>query len=375
MNNNIFSPSFKFEKKTKALNIALWGFVGLISMFSVGLLIFAFHLMLCSILNIESTFISDNFLFEAFVIIFFSLMFGLGLYKFQNSLLHSYKFENNKIIKGRIINTSKIKDDNLILDTIATNYMVKNINNSKAVVSSNAAINIYNIAKLIELNTNQEFVNKFFDTSIYKKKTYNNPQLLKETKYSLIYICDNNKKLVIPKLYENMDIKVNGGNESSLLSRILVRSLIVFLIFFLFSMIDLFIGIHNNPKYMSNINNTCETIQANLNNYGYSITKNCNFEKVISNSKTSTIKYDIDKKGNITNVSLELYYDFSSYNDNELRYIISTMNTDFSNNQINNFINQVRACINGECTYGKIELGKNILRIGTSNSFINIHNY
>ena len=105
------------------------------------------------------------------------------------------------------------------------------------------------------------------------------------------------------------------------------------------------------------------------------MTRDCNFEKEVSDYRTSTIKYNIDKKGNITDVNLELYYDFSSYSDSELKYIISTLNADFSDYEINNFIEQVNACINGNCSYGKIESGKDILRIGSSDGFVNIHNY
>lgn len=372
MNNNIFSPSFKFERKTKALNISLWGFVGLISMFSTFLLAIYPYLFLNYFFDIVSTFISDNLtVIMVIPTMIFALIFGIGFYNFFNTLLYSYKFEDNKIIKGKIISPEKVKDTDLAFDTIITTYMAKNITNPNVVAAGNAAKNINSIINLIKLNTNQEFVDKFFDTDIYKKKTYNNPRLLKETKYSLVYICEDNKKLVIPKLYEGMNITKTNGNESSLLSRVLVRSLIVLCIFILFLMIDLFIGIGNNDEYKSNINDTCEIIQTNLNSYGYSITRNCNFKKVVSSSRTSTIEYRIDKNGTITNVNLELYYDTSSYSDNELRYIISTLNTDFSNNEINNFIEQVNSCVNGNCSYGKLKS----LRIGTSGGFINIHNY
>ena len=288
MNNNIFSPSFKFERKTKALNISLWGFVGLISMFSTFLFAIVPYLFLSYFFDIASAFILDNLaVIMGISTMIFALIFGIGLYKFLNTLLCSYKFEDNKIIKGKIISPDKVNGIDLAFDTIMTTYMAKNITNSKAVVAGNAAINMNSIINLIKLNTNQEFVDKFFDTDIYKKKIYNNPRLLKETKYSLVYICEGNKKLVIPKLYEGMNITINNGSESSLLSRILVRSLIVLCIFFLFTMIDLFIGIGNNDEYKSNINDTCEVIQTNLNSYGYSkpysyketITKNCEFEK------------------------------------------------------------------------------------------------
>lgn len=375
MNNKFFSPSFKLERKTRALNPALWGFVGLISLFSVGGFVWIFHLMICSILDVESTFISDSFLFEGFIIIVFALMAGIGLYKFINYLLHSYKFEDNKIIKGRIIKPKKIKGIDLALDTALTTNMIKNITNSKKVYYGNTVMNINNILTLIKLNTNQQFVNEFFDTDIYKKKIYNNPQLLKETKYTLIYICEGNKKLVIPKIYEGMNIKIDSNRESPLISRIFKKSLIVFSIFFLFSMLDLFIGINNNSKYISNINNTCKTIQTNLNNYGYSMTRDCNFEKKVSDYRYSIIKYNIDKQGNIVDVDLDLFYDLSSYSDSELKYIISTLNTTFSEYEINHFIEQVNSCINGNCSYGKIEYNNDALTIGSSNGLVNIYNY
>lgn len=376
MNKNVFAPSLKFERKTKALNGSLWGFVGLISMFTVEFFVIIFHLMLCNILNVESTFISDNSeLIGTIPVVIFGIIFGVGLYKFLNMLLYSYKIEDDKIIKGRIISSKRVKGADLAFDTAMTAYMAKNIGNSNKVAAGNTAINLNNIIDLIGLNTDEEFVNHFFDTDIYRKKIYNNPRLLKEKKYSLVYICDDNKKLVIPKLYEGINIKIRSSNEKSLTSRILLRSLIVFGVCFLFSMIDLFVGIHNNFEYVSNINNTCSNIKANLNDYGYHLTRNCNFEKIISDNRTSSIEYRIDKKGNITNVDIELYYDKKTYSDNELKYIISSLNTDFSDYEINNFIAQVNSCVNGSCSYDKITNGKNTLRIGSSDGFINIHNY
>lgn len=372
MNKNIFFPSFKFEKKTKAFNKSIWGFVGLISLFSVGGACTIIHLMLCSIFDIESTFISDNLVcFVGLIVIFFALMFGIGIYNFFNSLLHSYKIEDKKIIKGRIISDADIQNNNLIFDAAVTTHMVSNITNSNAVVAGNAAKNVSNILSLINLNTNPEFVYNNFDSNVYKKKIYNNPQLLKETKYSLVYVCEGNKKLVIPKLYEGMNIK-RINNESSLMARILIRSLIVFGIFLTFSIIDLSIGINNNPKYISNINNTCEAIQINLSNYGYSKEIDCYFKKRVSSDKTSTIAYNIDKYGNITNVSIDLYYNSYSYSEDELKYIISTLNKDYSNNKINSFIERVNSCVNGNCSFDIMSSQENILRIDLSSGFINL---
>ena len=253
-NKNIFIPSFEFERKTKGFNKMLWGFIGLISMFTVGLFVFVFHEMVCSILNITSTFISENFWITILLILLFALIFGIGLYNFINSLLYSYKIEDNKIIKGKIMNVDKVKEIDLTLDTLITTYMIKNIDNPANITHANALFNSIKIFNLIELNTKIDFVNQYFDTNLYKKKVYTNPKLLKETKCNLIYVCDGNKKLKIPKIYDGMNVKLTYNKPSSLISRILIRSLIVFLVFSFISICDLGIGYYNNDKNINAIN-------------------------------------------------------------------------------------------------------------------------
>ena len=102
-NPNIFVPSFEFEKKTKGFNRMLWAFVALISMFSVGVFVFCFQAMFCALFNIISTFISDHFIIVVPLFVFLcGLILFLEGYKFVNSLLHSYKFEDSNLIKGKI---------------------------------------------------------------------------------------------------------------------------------------------------------------------------------------------------------------------------------------------------------------------------------
>lgn len=62
MNNyKVLIPSFEVEKRTGALTVGTWGFVGIISMFTVGVGVFCSHLMLKdTIFDITSTFLSDH---------------------------------------------------------------------------------------------------------------------------------------------------------------------------------------------------------------------------------------------------------------------------------------------------------------------------
>ena len=180
---NIFFPSFKIERKTKAFNKYIWWFVALISMFSVSLVLLCmFHTFLCWFLNIVSSFIHDNFIFVTFIPVILYILLSYQFLKFLSSLMTSYKFEDDQIIKGKIQKSNKIKGTDLIIDTILVTNMLKNVSNSSKVVASNTASNMNNILNLIRLNTKKEFVQKYFDTELYKKEVYKNPKLIKENK-------------------------------------------------------------------------------------------------------------------------------------------------------------------------------------------------
>lgn len=376
-NQNILVPSFEFEKKTKGFNKTLWGIVGLISMFTVGLFVFVLHEIIRYFLNITSTFIFDNsIVLLPTLILIFAIIFGIGGYGFINSLLNSYKFVNGKIIKGRILDADRVKEFDLTLDSLITTYMIKNIDNPTNVMYANTLKNSFKIINLIKLNTDKEFVYKYFDTPLYKKKEYINPKFLRETKYSLIYIYDNNKKLKIPKIYDGMNIKLIPNKQSSLISRILIRSLIVFLIFSALSLCDLTIGYRNNNKYINLINNTYKNIEYHLKSYGYTskkINEKCYIFEKYSNNRNSNLKYIFDKNGNIIDVQFDIYFSSSS-NTDELNFVIKSMNDNFSDNEIENFISNVDSCIKGTCSYTKLVSDNSTIRIGTSNGLIQVHN-
>lgn len=380
-NNEILYPSFKFERKTKAFNKYILGFVALISMFTVTILVLAmFHTFMCNYLNLVSTFIQDNFIIFGLLpaIIFIVLSYKIG--QWLLALMCSYKFEDGKIIKGKIQKANKVKGLDLTIDATLLTNMIKNIDNSSIVVASNAASNLNNIIKLISLNTNPEFVKQYFDTDLYKKKVYDNPKLVKTTKYSLIYTCDNKKKLVIPKIYEGI-CDVENKKESSFIGRILKKSAIVFVIALIIAIFDLSIGYSKNNEYISNISNVQMSIEKSLKDYGYTLNKVNEklfiFTKDIGNGeKTSEVKYYFGKNGNITKADVQLYYNSNSKNvENELLYIISTLNDNFNNNNINDFIDLVQENMNGHYKYGKLKSENYTLTLSRSSGYVDIHSY
>ena len=376
---NIFFPSFKFERKTKAFNKYIWWFVALISMFSVSLVLLCmFHTFLCWFLNIVSSFIHDNFIFVTFIPVILYILLSYQFLKFLSSLMTSYKFEDDQIIKGKIQKSNKIKGTDLIIDTILVTNMLKNVSNSSKVVASNTASNMNNILNLIRLNTKKEFVQKYFDTELYKKEVYKNPKLIKENKYSLIYTCDNKKKLVIPKIYDGI-CDVDNKKETSFLFRIAIRSVIVFVIVLFILIADLVIGYSNNTQNITTISNEVHILQENLTSYGYTCEKvnekMYTFSKIVG-EKTSKISYYLDKNGNIDDVNIQLYYNSNYPNiEKELIYIISTINDEFNSSDVSEFVSLVHQNIQGNLEYGSLR-GRNYkLTLGTSQGYIDIHSY
>ena len=376
---NIFFPSFKIERKTKAFNKYIWWFVALISMFSVSLVLLCmFHTFLCWFLNIVSSFIHDNFIFVTFIPVILYILLSYQFLKFLSSLMTSYKFEDDQITKGIIQKSNKVKGTDLIIDTALVTNMLKNVSNSSSVVASNTALNMNKIITLIRLNTKKEFVQKYFDTELYKKEVYKNPKLIKENKYSLIYTCDNKKKLVIPKIYDGI-CDVDNEKETSFLFRIAIRSVIVFVIALFISIADLVIGYSNNTQNITTISNEVHILQENLTSYGYTCEKvnekMYTFSKSVG-EKTSKISYYLDKNGNIDDVNIQLYYNSNYPNiEKELIYIISTINDEFNSSDISEFVSLVHQNIQGNLEYGSLR-GRNYkLTLGTSQGYIDIHSY
>ena len=202
----VLIPSFTTEKKTKALYPGVWGFVGLVSMFTVGIGVFTTHLMFVAVLEIASTFISDNsVIIIPGVILLFGVLFGIGLFCFLSNLQTAYVIQPDKIIKGKITDKAvKIDGKSLGMQAASTAYMAANLGNGSKVSGANAVKNMFGIVEMICLNMEQGFAQEFFFTEGYKRKEYHNPRLIKENKYFYTYLCDN-KKLKIRKIYTGMD--------------------------------------------------------------------------------------------------------------------------------------------------------------------------
>lgn len=376
----VLIPSFAVEKRTKALNAGVWGFVGVISMFTVFFAFFAPHLMLVSVLGIASTFISDNMIIMGMCpIIAFAFIFGIGLFIFLSGLQTAYVIQPDKIIKGKITNKAyRNNAKSLALQTALTAYMAANVLSGSKVSGANGIKNLHGILDLISLNMEDAFAQQFFFTEQYKRKEYLNPQLIKETKHYYTYLCSG-QKLKIRKIYTGMDNDVQNAKEVSILKRVVVRALLVIVIFSAISISDIAVGLANNNNYINNIMQSHAEIETALADLGYKSDKVNNkcywFEKIVSSERTSYIKYFFDLDGSVERVEFEIYFDQSSDKiEQEIEYIFTSLNDGITKQQIEKFVQDIETTIQGNYVYNKLQTDNYSIVLGTSGGHVHIHN-
>lgn len=382
MNNDykVLIPNFAVEKRTKALNIGVWGIVGVISMFTVGIVVFMSHMMLAFTLRIISTFALDHMMIAGgYPVIAFSLIFGIGLVISLSSLQTAYVIQPDKIIKGEITNqANRNSAKSLAVETALTAYMAANVlNGSKATGAKNIK-NLFGILERISLNMEDGFAQQFFFTELYKRKEYYNPQLIKETKHFYIYLCDN-QKLKIRKIYTSMDKNVQNAKKVSILKRVVVRALLVIVIFSTISIADIAIGLANNKKYINNIKQNHAEIETELADFGYKSDKvndkYYRFEKTVSSQRISYIKYFFDLDGSIERVEFEIYFDKSSDRiEQEIEYIFTSLNDGITEQQIEKFAQDTQSTVQGNYIYNKLQTNNYLIVLGTSDGHAHIHN-
>lgn len=381
MNNyKVLIPSFEVEKRTGALTVGVWGFVGLISMFTAGIGVFCFHLMLKDgILNITSTFISDyGEIIAPSVMLFFAAVAIAGALIFLSSLMTAYVILPDKIIKGRITDKADCVDaESLKVQAAVTGYMIENISDASKVSGANGIGNLYLVWRRIAFNMKEGNAQQFFFTDLYKRKEYCSPQLIRENKHFCIYRCGN-KRLKIRKLYTDMDKDVKNAKGVSILKRTAVRALLVFAVCFALSAADMAVGLAHNDSYNSRIENTCEEVAADLGEFGY-VSKKINnkcyfFEKDVA-ERTSRVQYYFGLDGSAEQIEFEIYFDESSETmEQEIEYLFTSLNDGITEQQMEAFIQDTQSTIQGDYVYNKLATDHNTIILGTSGGYAHIHN-
>ena len=237
--NHVMIPSFALERQTKGLNRELWGFVGAVSMLTVGVGVLILNLMIRAIIP-DPPDVPDwlDMAGVLTVIIGFALMFGIGLFCFIQKLMTAYIFEEGQIVRGKIVSKGSISISDLTAQVASGAGMLAGMT---GLAGSNTTVLAYDLGQmhsilsLIRANMAPGFADAFFGTELYRKKVYRNPRLLKHGKYTDTFLCDNNKKLRINRIYTGMAPMIPGQRGLSIAARVALRSLLVLLICLLLS--------------------------------------------------------------------------------------------------------------------------------------------
>ncbi len=359
-NHTVCMPSFEFERRNGALNKYMIPFVALISMISVSVLIGA------CIVAFFSSFFELPFLHISGYIFIPVLTFVLStglLIKFFLNLMVSYRFENGRIIRGKVATSVDYEGLKSQIPEIAATI----------VMGSRMGW----IIKLIRMNMTPGFAQSYFDTEVYDRKEFYNPRLIKETKHEMIFECDNCKKLRIPKIYAGM-CPMEGRMRLSFGSRIIATSVAVFIISLIIAITDLMISKYMTvTEYAPDIENTWQELEDEIDEYDYNLDHTganiAVFSKKVGD-RTSEITYRFDKNGNIVDVDVQMYFELGTSDfEDEIRGVIATMDAGFDKNDLDDFIEAVARSIEGEMTYDKLKSDKYTLTIGLSGEYIDIH--
>lgn len=378
MKNGYYYPNFSFEKKTRAFNPYLGCPVLMISLFTVGVIGSALHRLIAYLADLKSTVIMEygTFAIPLVILVFVVIMITKGV-SWVLSLLTSYKFEGDKLIRGRNVYSGPVETVDMVVQTVNMGMMISNLKNLTMVNLGNSISNYIELFRRIRLNCNYEYVQKCFDTDYYKKKEFTNPRLVKETKYFLVYGTDT-KKIKIPKIYPGLCVDPNVMPKK-LSGRIAVRAIIIFLIAMTLSFADLCAASFMNSTYKGNVAGTLKQISEVFSEYGYTPHEFLDNAFVRNEGeRKSEVKYTIYKDGQIREVDVEVYLLGHSKNKgDEIRYIIGTINHEFDEVEVSGFLEALNLSLDGEFTYYKLIStdGKYTLIISLSGGYVHVHTY
>lgn len=372
-------PSFETERKSGAFNRQIWSFVALVSVITVGgILPVLFVLVKDGILGWTGSFIGGHLPFFILVPAAAALLLAIPGRGWINSLLYSYRIEPGRIVRGRIREAEYLNGMEILMDqALSAGGLGSLLHRGEA----GAYLQIRGIRKNLKrarANMAPGFAEKYFDTEAYEKTVYENPRLAEEKKYTLVYRCGDGKRLEIPKIYEGM-CEVSGEEKPSFPSRIMKRSLVVFLLALIPYGIDLANTGSHQDAYQETMEKSYGGIEEELQGFGWVPDGNTGtFCREAGEGKESCLRYTIDHEGNVKNVDIQIYYGKDDVNiGEELDYILGTLDDGFEKEELQAFIQAVVENVEGGSSYGKLvsQNGRYQLVIGRSEGYVDVHNY
>ncbi len=338
--NNIYSPSFNHEAKTKFFEYDYWGIsflIGTVITFLIMTFIVLFGII--SKIGLVSILFSNPVL-SVFLTATPVILGAVCLGRILGLMLISYRIDNHQIVKAilkRDANFAKLDFSETDYSASITGQFVKS-----------SALN-YNVIP--------EFTEKYFDDdSIYNKQVYHNPVFLRETNRHLIYQTDE-KKIKIPKLYDGLGETRYAGNETTK-SRIVKKVIIFCLIAVLINFVDLTVGTYLNNEANEVARVEGKAIVQQFFDYGYTANKGDVCYRLVKDwpfDRSSEIEMTWGRDGHLESVAAELYFPYGEESAvAELKAFVAAIPQSFNQADKDEFYSQFEAKIKGDDNYYKI---------------------
>ncbi len=358
---NIYAPSYEHERKTNYFKNTTLA-VAMMTSFFISLILSPIAFFIRSQLDIDS-YLWNNYSF--IMPVFWTILIVPGLFGLMNHLttmLRSYKIENHKITVAMI-------DYRYDLDSKKSQAVSAGLLGAQA--ASLIALNVtaFRFFDSIETirsarvgishNTNLDFVKTFFDDDdVYiKRKTYNNPVFIKETKTHLVYKCDE-KTVKIPKVYPGLGNK-NDKKVPKISERIVTKTLVILLILLCLEVTEATVSSQIYADRVESASTNSKELIEGYSKFGYSNLEEQGsrytvFRKKVG-KKRSNADYYFDSYGNISSVEADLYYS-KGYKDTveEIKFLVSTLPAKFNENELEDFYQKVSENISGKQNYLKL---------------------
>ncbi len=276
-------PSYERERETHALNPCLWGFVGIISMFSVVVgALTLLSLMLNSVFHVISSVTEDYMLAVDLTCIFgFTAIYFVGFIAYGRRLSTVVCLDGRDIIVGTADGKGFRKlsihtkaetavEGAAIAGSIAAAAATHSTGALKGAALADSGIVI---SRMLRCSRDEGFVREAFFTDAYKKKTYRNAEFVGETRYRYHFSSDDGDFFLL-KMYDGLEdwfhIPEMGKTDGSkIILRVMKRSVIVFLIACLAVFIDNGVGVAKNEGYRENITQSLDVFTDGIEAYGY----------------------------------------------------------------------------------------------------------
>ncbi len=344
----VYSPSFEHEKKTRYFGLSAWAIGAMIAFFINALLFFFFYSFFIEKYNLIGI-LKNDVVFNLLLSLVLLLPGIIAVAKIRATMMISYRIKAGRIIKGSIRRNANFERKRKELDSrgLLSAKLASAFLNGGSTFSKISRVN-----RAVIHNLDAVFASEYFDDDeVYKKRIYNNPKFVKETRKYLIYKTDT-KKIKIPKIYPELgrgEYRVHGG----IMKRAFRRALIVLLVVNFIFITDL---TFNSDMYSDRFEIASSENRAliegfskfSYHEYESSDHMRLSFSKTLENGRISIIDYYRGIDVRIEKVDAGMVFEVGDKSAfEEVKFFVKTIPYRFDEKEIKSFYSKLQESMSG----------------------------